>query len=376
MLIGIDGNEANIKNRVGVNVYAFELLRNIYKLQGEWENRFQFVIYLSSPALFDMPKETSVWKYRVIPGGSFWIVRKLMLNLLISQPRPQMFFSPFHYVPPLALMPRVCSIMDLGYLENSGQFKLRDFWQLKYWSAWSIFVSKYIIAISNTTKDDIMRHYRFAKNKTFVTKLAYDKNEFSDKILLKEIKRVKRKHTTGDSYILFLSTLKPSKNVLGLVRVWSLIEKKYPKVNLVIAGKKGWLFEEIFEEVKRLGIDKRVVFTDFIPEKDKPGLIGGAKVFILPSFWEGFGLDVLNAMACGVVVVLSNIGSLPEVGGEAGVYINPNDDKDIAKGISRVLSMNKKEYNKWAMKGLRQAGQFSWEKTARETLAIFGNFMK
>jgi len=273
-------------------------------------------------------------------------------------------------------MPRVCSIMDLGYLENSGQFKLRDFWQLKYWSAWSIFVSKYIIAISNTTKDDIMRHYRFAKNKTFVTKLAYDKNEFSDKILLKEIKRVKRKHTTGDSYILFLSTLKPSKNVLGLVRVWSLIEKKYPKVNLVIAGKKGWLFEEIFEEVKRLGIDKRVVFTDFIPEKDKPGLIGGAKVFILPSFWEGFGLDVLNAMACGVVVVLSNIGSLPEVGGEAGVYINPNDDKDIAKGISRVLSMNKKEYNKWAMKGLRQAGQFSWEKTARETLAIFGNFMK
>jgi glycosyltransferase involved in cell wall biosynthesis len=139
---------------------------------------------------------------------------------------------------------------------------------------------------------------------------------------------------------------------------------------LVIAGKKGWMFEPIFEKVKKLGLTDKVVFTDFIPEEDKPGLIKGAKVFVLSSYWEGFGLDALNAMAAGVPVVVSNVGSLPEVVGNAGVLVDPTNIESISEGIGHVLSLPKSEYNSIVKKGLLQAEKFSWIRTAREVLKI------
>jgi glycosyltransferase involved in cell wall biosynthesis len=138
----------------------------------------------------------------------------------------------------------------------------------------------------------------------------------------------------------------------------------------VITGKKGWLYESIFDRVKALNLTGDVIFTDFVPEEDKAPLIKGAKVFVLPSFWEGFGLDVLNAMACGVPVVVSGVGSLPEVAGEAGIVVNPYKPASIAGGIAKVLSMSDLEYNKLIEKGLKQVKKFSWEKTARETIEI------
>jgi glycosyltransferase involved in cell wall biosynthesis len=262
--------------------------------------------------------------------------------------------------------------MDVGYLEFSGQFKKYDFWQLKLWSAYSIFVSKAVIAISNSTKEDIVRHYPFASKKVVVTPLAYDKRQFNQNISPNDVRRVRNRYAIVDDYILFLSTLKPSKNVEGLIEAFGLVKSKYQisNIKLVIAGKKGWLYESIFEEVKALGLTKEVIFTDFVPEADKAPLIAGAKVFVLPSFWEGFGLDVLNAMACGVPVVVSNKGSLPEVVGEAGVKVNPENTREIAEGLAKVLSASQIEYNMLVKKGLAQARKFSWEDTARKTIRI------
>ena len=133
------------------------------------------------------------------------------------------------------------------------------------------------------------------------------------------------------------------------------------------------MFDSIFQKVRQLGLEDSVVFTDFVEEADKPALIKGAKLFILPSFWEGFGLDALNAMACGVPVVASNVGSLPEVVGNAGVMIDPKDPKSIAQGMREVLLAPKTKYNNLIEKGLTQAKKFSWETTARETLKIITN---
>ena len=371
MIVGIDGNEANIESRVGVNQYCFSLLWGIYKLQGEWKNTHRFIVYLKNSPLSDLPKPTKYFEYKVIPGGGAWIVRKLTPNLF-RKPKPDIFFSPSHYVPLLAPMPRVCSIMDLGYLKFSGQFKKYDFWQLKLWSAYSIFVSKAVIAISTSTKDDILRHYPFASKKVFVTHLAYDKEVFNTGISSEDVRRVKKSYAIVDDYILYLSTLKPSKNVEGLIEAFGQLKSKNKIQNtkLVIAGKKGWFYESIFEKVKTLGLGKDVIFTDFVPEEDKAPLIRGAKVFVLPSFWEGFGLDVLYAMACGVPVVVSDVGSLPEVAGDAGILVNPYKPTSIAAGIAKVLSMSDLEYNKLVEKGLRQAEKFSWEGTVRRTIEI------
>ena len=158
MIVGIDGNEANISARVGVNVYAFELLCSIYKLQGIWKDKHRFIIYLKVPPQDDLPKETGFWQYKVLPGKVLWTVTRLMPHLFLTKKKPNIFFTPSHYIPPFAPIPRVVSIMDLGYLKFSGQFRKYDFWQLKLWTAWSIAHAKRVIAISQSTKDDIGRH--------------------------------------------------------------------------------------------------------------------------------------------------------------------------------------------------------------------------
>ena len=371
VVIGIDGNEANIEKRVGVNVYAFELLRAIWQLQKRGVVNHKLIVFLKRPPLSDMPKEMQNFRYKIIRGGGAWILTKLMPHLWKNQEKLDVIFSPSHYVPPICPQPRVCSIMDLGYLKSSTQFRKYDYWQLKYWSAISIFLSKVVFAISENTKKEIVRQYPFASKKVVVTPLAYDQNLFNLKVPKEDTMRVKDKYTIVSDYILFLSTLKPSKNIEGLIQAFAMLKAKGQMLNgikLVIAGKKGWLYDSIFRKVKKLNLEDKIIFTDYVSEEDKPALIAGAKVFCLPSFHEGFGLDVLNAMACGVPVVISDKGSLPEVVGGAGIYVDPNSSKSIADGIRKVLSMDNVEYNKLVARGLDQVKKFSWEKTALKTL--------
>lgn len=373
MLIGIDGNEANVENRVGVNTYAYEVIKNLQKLQDIGENPHNLIVFLKNKPLLDMPKETKNFKYKIIKGEGMWLVKNLMPYLYQMTKKPDVMFFPSHYSVPFSPMPKIVSIMDLGYLESSEQFSKKTFWQLKYWTANSISTSKYIIAISNATKKDIVRHYPNSEEKIFVTYLGYDQNKFNFNIKSEEVDRVKNKYSIVTDYVLYLGTLKPSKNIEGLIDAYSRVADKYPVSTLVIAGKKGWMFENIFKKVQDLALSDKVIFTDFINEEDKPALIKGAKVFVIPSFWEGFGLDALSAMAVGTPVIASNVGSLPEVTGGAAALFDPDDTKTLSKKIIDVLSATPKQYNSMVAAGKMQILDFSWEKTARETLKILEN---
>jgi len=368
MVIGIDGNEANLEKRVGVNQYAFELLLGLYKLPES--KKHLFVIYLKDNPRSDLPPARNGWQYKILRGGGAWIIKTLMPYLFKNPDKLDVFFTPSHYVPPFSRVPRVCCIMDLGYLKSKEQFRAYDYWQLRIWTAWSLFVSKNILAISDATKKDIVDHYPFAKEKTQVVLLAGDSSVTNTIVKSSDIVAVRKKYSLPKKYVLFLGTLKPSKNITGLISAWSQISSKFPEYKLVVAGKKGWLYNPIFEHVKKLKVEKQVIFTDFMPDCDKPSLIKGATLFVLPSFWEGFGIDVVNSMASGVPVVASNRGSLPEVVGNAGFLVNPDNTHEIASKITKVLLMSKKEYNNLSLKSVRQAKRFSWEKTARDTLRI------
>lgn len=374
MLIGIDGNEANINRRVGVNNYAYELLWNLYKLQDKGVNDNQFIVYLKNSPLPDMPKTRKGWVYKIIPGENFWILTKLSKYLNTTLPKPDLFFTPSHYTTPFLTIPRIVSIMDLGYLDFSGQFKKSTFWQLKYWTAISVFVSKYIIAISEDTKKEIVRHYPFASKKVFVTHLAYNKNLYKPDMSEKVVRRILKNHSIVDDYILFLSTLKPSKNLEGVVEAYKKLKNKEGfnvGIKLVIAGKKGWMYQQIYKKVEEAGLKQDVKFIGFVDEEEKPYLIKAAKLLISPSFTEGFGLHVLESMAVGTPVVVSKMGALGEIAGEAGIYINPYSSDSIEEGLIKVLKLNKKRYNELSKKCIKQAQKFSWEDTAIKTLEIF-----
>lgn len=376
MNIGIDGNEANVENRVGVNKYAFEMLWGLKEVNEKRPNPNNLIVYLKNSPLTDLPNETKSFKYKIIPGGGLWIITKLTPYLLKNSEKIEILFSPSHYVSPFLTIPRVCSIMDLGYLVNSSQFEKKVLWQLKYWTAISVFVCKRILTISEATKKDIVRHYPFASKKVTVSLLGYDSKKFNLDISENLVRQVKNKYSIVEDYILFVSTLKPSKNVEGLIDAYYFLSKVQDLSDLpqlVIAGKKGWMYENIFKKVEKFNLQEKIVFTDFLEEDDKPVLIAGAKVFVLPSFWEGFGIDVLSAFACGVPVVVSDMGSLFEVAGKAGIYVNPYDIKSIANGIEKVLKMDRLEYNKIVNLGFQELKKFSWENCAKKTLEVIEN---
>ncbi|HUV42508.1 MAG TPA: glycosyltransferase family 1 protein [Patescibacteria group bacterium] len=358
MKIALVGYEANIKNRVGSNQYAFELIKEIYQL----DKKNQYIVYLPSPPLADLPKERENWHYQVLGPGRLWNVFGLPRGLF--QQKPDLVFNPGHYSPLLAFAPLVVAIMDLGYLRFPEQFTKPIYWKLKFWTGWSIKRAKHLLAISESTKNDIIKNYGLDSSKITVTYPGYDQTRFKPGIKREKIERVKKKYRVKGDYLLFLSTLKPNKNLEGLLEAFKLLDKK--DLSLVIAGRKGWLFNTIFAKVNELNLGKQVIFTDFVPEEEVPALIKGAQVFVMPSFWEGFGIPVVEAMACGTPVLVSNQGSLPEIVGQAGVIVDPYQPKEMAQGMEKAL----KEKDDLIKKGLVQAKQFSWQACAQKTIKV------
>lgn len=360
MLIGIDANEANLtKNRVGVNQYAFNLLHALYR-----EPRgHEFVIYLKTPVLPDLPKARPGWQYRVIPFPKLWTQTRLPLDLFLHQPRPDVFFSTTHYAPRWSPIPTVIAVMDLGFLLYPEQNRLtkKDFYQLKNWTAYSVKNAAKVIAISENTKKDIVRIYHKPAKDVAVTYLGFDNNVFKKKA----DRKVLEKYHIQQPYFLFLSSLKPSKNVEGLIRAFAQFPQ--PNYSLVIAGKKAWLYEQIFNLAKELKLQKRVVFTGFIENREAPVLMSMASGFVLPSFYEGFALPALEAMACGTPVAVSQVANLPEVAGDAVVYLDPNSVASITHSLEELVGPKRE---KFVQAGLNRVKLFSWANTARDTLKV------
>ncbi len=172
-------------------------------------------------------------------------------------------------------------------------------------------------------------------------------------------------------FLLCVGTLEPRKNVPGLLQAYRmLLDAQVTSAPLVIVGGKGWLYHEIFERITVLRLTEHVRFLHNVPDEDLPGLYNAAALLTTPSFYEGFGLPALEAMACGTPVVVSNRSSLPEVVGEAGLLTDPDDPTAIADELARVLT-DASLRERLRAKGLAQAARFSWERAARETLVVY-----
>lgn len=381
MLIGIDGNEANVEKRVGIGEYAFELLKQFANSKFPIPN-FQFQIYLKNEPLEDLPKETENWKYRVLKPGKLWTQWRLPLDLYINKPRPDVFFSPSHYAPRFSPVPTVISIMDLSYLYFPQMFKDSDLLQLRNWTAYSVKNAKKVLTISKSSKNDIIKSYGKSSDKVIVVHLGV-KQSVSLEPKIYAMSELRTKYKISDNYVLFVGTLQPRKNIERLIEAFSLIVSNDTRINsnkldknlsnsgmeLVIVGKRGWLYEEILAAPKKFEIEKKVKFLENVDNEELAILYKHAKCFVLPSLYEGFGLPVLEAMQNNCPVIASNVSSLPEAGGGACLYVDPEDPSDIADKILRLVT-DEKLRHVLIEKGKKQVKKFSWEKTARETLKV------
>lgn len=228
----------------------------------------------------------------------------------------------------------------------------------------------HIIAVSEATKHDCIKMLGVPEKKMTVIHEAA--NPIYRSLPSDEARQVvKTKYKLDQDFILFVSTIEPRKNLPGLLQAYRRLRDNYKRDELlVLAGSKGWLWEEVYETVTRLNLEKHVVFLGRVPSEDLVYLYNASRLLVHPSFYEGFGLTPLEAMTCGVPVVASNISSLPEVVGDAALLIDPHDIEGLTVAIWRVLT--EKELRKDLIcKGLKRAQKFSWEEAARKTLEVY-----
>lgn len=372
MIIGIDGNEANIEKRVGIGVYAFELLWQFSSSKLKVQSS-KFVIYLKNEPRDDLPEESENWQYRVVKPGALWTQIGLPFDLYMHKPRPDVFFSPTHYAPRFSPIPTAVSVMDVSYLHYPQLFRAIDLYQLRHWTAYSVKNAAKIFTISKASKDDIMHEYGVPGKKVMVTYLGI--KEMDTKIIDKN--DLLDKYKISGEYILFVGTLQPRKNIVRLIEAFAKLVKDEKKENLtlIIIGKKGWLYEDILSAPERFAISSAVKFLHDVDNTHLPSFYTHALFFVLPSLYEGFGLPVVEAMKYGCPVITSNVSSLPEAGGDAALYVNPESVEEIQQQM-KILLDNPKRRKELVEKGYKHIKQFSWEKTAQQTLAVLNQIRK
>jgi glycosyltransferase involved in cell wall biosynthesis len=175
-------------------------------------------------------------------------------------------------------------------------------------------------------------------------------------------------------YLLYVGVLEPRKRLDVLVTAFSRIASGSNGLQLVIAGQRGWMYQQIFEQVTSLGLEERVRFPGYIPRADLPALYSGARAFVYPSRYEGFGFPVLEAMSCGTAVITTNVSALPEVAGDGALLVAPDDVSGLAEALGRVVQ-DESFRRELSNRAQARAAQFSWDRCARETLQVYQEAM-
>jgi glycosyltransferase involved in cell wall biosynthesis len=369
MRIGINGYEAVVPRfgfdektgnprRVGSSEFCFRLLESLKLLDSDND----FTTYLPINKFYDLPTQSPRWKYKVVHARKLWTMIGLS-RYLYQHKDIDVFFSPTHYLPIYIPVPSVLSILDVSYKYFPELFNKRDLYQLKLWGRYSVKRASAIITISESSKNDIITEYNVERSKVHVVSVGI--KEFGNP-KFKSMEELAQKYHIKSPYILFVGTLQPRKNISKLIEAFSLLKQGY---ELVIIGKKGWMYDEILAAPHKYGVESHVKFLDYVSDEDLPSFYKHAELFVLPSLYEGFGLPVLEAMKYDCPVATSNISSLPEAGGDAAIYFDPKDAGDIAQSIEKVVN-NKELRDMMIKKGREQIKKFSWEKSAKETLAV------
>ena len=393
MRFWIDGYEANVPQRLGSSQVAFELLTQFERI----DKKNEYTIFLPDPPLSDLPKERKGWKYRVLKPKRLWTRIALPFALYTARQKPDLFFSPSHYLPRFlpSKIKKVVVIFDLSFLHFPEMFNRDDLWKLKNWTKFSVNNADCIVTISKFSKEDIYKEYSTPKKKITIAYPGYDKEKFRVQSLEFRVGEVKKKYNVGDNYLIYIGTIQPRKNIIRLMEAFGnaihlegvkthlrgVRERSKNELELVIVGKhkgegkQGWKYEDILKSPQKLGIESRVKFLGFVPTDELAFLISGATAFIQPSLYEGFGIPVAEAMACGVPVIVSDVSSLPEVVGQAGLLVNPYSVDQMEQAI-RTIVADKKLRKKYSKAGLERVKMFSCGKMAKEVLKVFDRVEK
>ena len=352
MRIGVDVSDLCTNRADGTTRYTKELAKRLPELgsQQEWH-------YFAPSRLPARQAGGENIQWHASPWPKFWTQARLPVDLW-RYPVDRLFM-PIQQLP--IFRPRktktVAVIHDLACHEFGEQYGYKDWLLLQTFSAQVAREADDIICVSRATANDVEKYYGRTKEVRVIYH-GVDQEKFVG---------------SGDKYpdlhkpyILFVGQIQPRKNLARLMEAFEILAGANKDLQLVIAGGHGWLQEPILNKAKKSGVANRIKLLGRVPDEKLPALYANAEVFVLPSLQEGFGMPILEAFACGTPVVTSNVSCMPEIAGGAAVLVDPHEVESIAAGIEEAMD------NRGSLieKGKKRAGEFSWEKTARETLEV------
>lgn len=371
MLIGVDASRALRARRTGTERYSLEIIRHLLGLKEASEHRWRLytdAADVDSRLTAHFPDDVHV-EMCVLPARRLWTHHRLARE--VTQRPPDVLFVPAHVIPfaaPIGRLPAcVVTVHDLGYhvFPEGHPWKQRLYLELT--TRWSVHVAQKVIAVSQATAKDLMVLYQTPSDRI---RVIYEAPAQSASVAPEQMQAVRARYALQRPYALFIGTIHPRKNIARLVQAYQqIVHNGEAAWDLVFAGASGWRTEGLVEQVAAMGLGRSVRFLGYVPDEALPALLKGALFFAFPSLFEGFGLPVLEAQSYGVPVLTSNNSALPEIAGDAALLVDPTDVDAIADAMLR-LSQDEALRQRLIEAGYANVKRFSWEKAARETLAV------
>ncbi len=376
--IGVDATSA-LTQGGGIGRYTRELFRAVSDLDAT--NQYQLIsakLVAEQPVANPLP-DASNFAYRAGLLSERWLYRlwyraRVPLPVQLMTGKIDLFHSPDFVLPPVSgNIPTLLTVHDLSFVHFAEVYMPSLVSYLNAVVPWSVKRATHILADSEATKDDLMAIYGVSAEK-ITTLYAGIGSDFQPVTKEKQFRTVRKKYDLGDApYILSVGTVQPRKNYQMLIRAFAPIAKEFPH-NLAIAGGKGWLFDDILNEIEAQGLQGRVKFLGFVDDADLPTLYSDAALFAMPSIYEGFGIPILEAMACGAPVISSDASCLPEVVEDAGVLLSPND-QDAWTNTMRDLLNDATRRTRLVGKGAIQCRKFTWAKSAEQLINLYSELL-
>jgi glycosyltransferase involved in cell wall biosynthesis len=359
--------------RSGVGNYVYYMARTLRDVSNGTSYGYFYGMGFSSD-LREKPSATYVESRKVVRRmGAVYPLYRKALDLMFRARRPWKAYDLYHepnFIPLPFDGPTVLSVPDLSvtlFPETHPSERVR-LMETRFYPR--LHRVNHFLTISHAVKKEMIEHLRLPEEKITVTHLGVDAR-FAPMTEGERDTILARYGLKGTAYILSVGTLEPRKNLVTLLGAYAAISPKTQERHpLVLAGGQGWLMDDLDQRVQSLGLSATVRRIGYVPDADLPALYGGAVVFVYPSLYEGFGLPPLEAMACGTPVIVSNVSSLPEVVGDAGIQVEP---KNVAGWTGAMRNVLEDDTLRTTLRnrGLEQAKQFSWEKCARETHKVY-----
>ncbi|MCX7785255.1 MAG: glycosyltransferase family 4 protein [candidate division WOR-3 bacterium] len=357
----------------GMGNYVFNIIKHLSRLS--LSNHF---LVFKRPNLFSEYNLTNVCFKEIklpLPLRILW--EHLCLPSKLKKEEVDLFWGPSNFLPPRKVCLYVVTIHDLSSftLPETYSYLRRRYYQEIITT--SVRLSDFIITDSEASKRDMLTYFNMAKDKIRVIYCGLNEIFFNPPSQ-ESWQVIKNKYHLPEEYLFTLGVLEPKKNTTRLLLAYAQLKNNLSFLPpLVIGGSRryGWKNSSLFRMVKELCLTDSVIFTDFIEQNDLPLIYANARIFVFPSLYEGFGLPVIEAMACGVPVITSNTSSLPEIAGDAAIFVNPYDVNEISQAIKQVLT-NEHLQNELREKGIENAKRFSWKNTASGVLEVLEKVLK